>query len=124
MVEININMDGKCSDCGEKGITGSGLCLKCASKRLKEKHSMETKVNVYYIDKFKIGTEVELTKDKDGDIIERKLVTTIRFKSEVPPENLAIIHTLQASDTPVHCVFGSPQAIMDFSNKESAFAEK
>jgi hypothetical protein len=31
---IEINMDAKCSNCGERGITGSGLCLKCATEAL------------------------------------------------------------------------------------------
>ena len=31
---IEINMNAKCSNCGERGITGSGLCLDCATKAL------------------------------------------------------------------------------------------
>ena len=33
-VEIIIDYDRKCSQCGVKGATQGGLCLKCIEKRL------------------------------------------------------------------------------------------
>lgn len=34
---ITINMDASCTQCGKRGITGSGLCLECATKALLER---------------------------------------------------------------------------------------
>ena len=42
---IVINMDAKCSNCGERGITGSGLCLSCATKAL----ATDGAVNAHYL---------------------------------------------------------------------------
>jgi hypothetical protein len=34
-VTIDINLERKCSQCGKKGATPSGICLKCITKNLK-----------------------------------------------------------------------------------------
>ena len=31
-VEININMDALCAECGKKGAAQNGICLKCMTK--------------------------------------------------------------------------------------------
>jgi len=33
---ITIDMDKKCTDCGEKGVIGRGLCLKCGTALFKK----------------------------------------------------------------------------------------
>lgn len=33
-VVLTVDMDKRCAECGKPGATGSGLCLKCATKAL------------------------------------------------------------------------------------------
>ena len=33
-IVINISMDRKCSKCGKKGATESGVCLNCVAKHI------------------------------------------------------------------------------------------
>lgn len=36
MAKIRIDMDKRCSRCGEEGSTQNGLCLKCITKGIKK----------------------------------------------------------------------------------------
>lgn len=84
---------------------------------------MEVKVEIKDIENLKTNTGVKVEKDKDGEIIARRLMTKVQFEAEVGPESLANVHRLLASEVPVHAVIGSPQAIMEVMEKEHAFAE-
>ena len=84
---------------------------------------MEVNVEIRNIDKLKTTTEVKVEKDKDGEIIDRRLVTKIQFEAEIEPIALANIHRLLAAEIPVHAVIGSPQALMEVFEREHAFAE-
>lgn len=33
-VTVTIDMDKRCAECGKNGATGSGLCLRCATKAM------------------------------------------------------------------------------------------
>ena len=39
--EITINIDVKCKDCGKKGATECGYCLRCVAKQIKRKPMYE-----------------------------------------------------------------------------------
>ena len=83
---------------------------------------MEVKVEIKDISNLKTSTGVKEEKDKDGDVIDRKLVTKIQFEAEIDPTALANVHRLLAGEIPVHVVIGSPQAIMEVLEREPAFA--
>ena len=84
---------------------------------------MEVKVEIKGIENLKTTTRVKEEKDKEGEIIDRKLITRIQFEAEVDPTALANVHRLLASESPVYVVIGSPQAIMELLEKAPAFAE-
>ena len=84
---------------------------------------MEVKVIIKDIENLKTSTAVKEEKDKDGDVIARRLVTKVQFECEVAPGRLSDVHHLLASETPVHVVIGSPQAVMELVEREPVFAE-
>ncbi|MBA7570095.1 hypothetical protein ES708_11841 [subsurface metagenome] len=85
---------------------------------------MEIKMHIKDIENLRTSTGVKVEKDKDGEVIDRKLVTKVQFEAEVDPTALSNIHRLLASESPVHVVIGSPQAAMEMVELEHAFAEK
>jgi len=85
---------------------------------------MEVKVLIRDIENLKTSTSVQVEKDKDGEVLSRKLVTKIQLEAEVEPTALSNVHRLLASESPVHVVIGSPQAVMEVMELEEAFAEK
>jgi len=84
---------------------------------------MEVKVLIKDIENLKTSTGVKVEKDKDGEVIDRRLVTRVQFECEVEPTALSNVHRLLASGNPAHVIIGSPQAIMEVLEKEPAFAE-
>ena len=84
---------------------------------------MEIKMHIKDIENLRTSTGVKVEKDKDGEVIDRKLVTKVQFEAEVDPTALANVHRLLASESPVHVVIGSPQAAMEMVEREHAFAE-
>jgi len=84
---------------------------------------MEVKVEIRDIENLKTSTGVKVEKDKDGEVTDRRVVTKIQFECEVSPTALSNVHQLLASESPVHVVIGSPQAIMEVLEREPAFAE-
>ena len=74
---------------------------------------MEVKVLIGNIEKLKTTVALQEEKDKDGEVVNRRLVTKVQFECEVEPENLATIHRLLASETPVFVYMGSRQSLMD-----------
>ncbi len=85
---------------------------------------MEIKMHIKDIENLRTSTGVKVEKDKEGEVIDRKLVTKVQFEAEVDPTALANVHRLLASESPVHVVIGSPQAAMEMVELEHAFAEK
>jgi len=84
---------------------------------------MEVKVFIRNIENLKTSTSVKEEKDKDGDVVDRRLVTKIQFECEIEPTPLSNVHHLIAGDHPVHAIIGSPQAIMEIRDREGALAE-
>jgi hypothetical protein len=121
--DITINLDEECSQCGAKGVAQNGLCLDCITKRITKGGLMEVKVLIKDIEKLKTATEVKVETDKDGEIVDRRVVTKIQFEAEVHPQELSNVHRLMAGEAPVHCIIGSPQAVMEVVEREGVFAE-
>jgi len=84
---------------------------------------MEVKVEIKNIENLKTSTGIKEEKDKDGEVIDRKLITKVQFEAEVNPIALSNAHRLLASGSPVHVIIGSPQAVMGVMEREPAFAE-
>jgi len=84
---------------------------------------VEVKVELRDIENLKTSTGVKVEKDKDGEVIDRRLVTRIQFECEVEPTALSNVHRLLAAESPVHVVIGSPQAIMEVLERQPVFAE-
>jgi len=84
---------------------------------------VEVKVELRDIENLKTSTGVKVEKDKDGEVTDRRLVTKLQFECEVSATNLANVHRLLASESPVHVIIGSPQAIMEVLEREPVFAE-
>ena len=84
---------------------------------------MEVKVAIKGIENLKTSTGVKEEKGKDGEVLDRKLMTKIQFEAEIEPLALSNVHRLLAAEAPVHVVIGSPQAVMEVMEKEPAFAE-
>ena len=85
---------------------------------------MEVKVKIENIENLKTSTGVKIEKDKEGEVIDRRLVTRVQFEAEIEPGSLADVHRLLAAESPVHIIIGSPQAIMEMeSSKEHTFAQ-
>jgi len=84
---------------------------------------MEVKVEIKNIENLKTSTAVKEEKDKDGEVIDRRLMTKIQFEAEIDATPLSNVHRLLAGEAPVHVVIGSPQAIMEVLEKEPVFAE-
>ena len=121
---LEINMDKPCSRCGKKGAAQNGLCLECITDSIVARgKQMEVKVVIRDIENLKTTTAAKVEKDKDGEITERREMTRVQFDCELGPTALANVVALLATETPVHAVIGSPQAIIDFSQREEAFAE-
>jgi hypothetical protein len=123
---IKIDMDARCSKCGEKGATPNGLCLKCHTDIIvKGGCALEVKVMVRDIQKLKTTTKIQEEEEKDkqtGEVIDRRLVTKLSFEAEIPPGELANVHRLLAAEFPVHVLIGSPQEVMALAEKEGTFA--
>jgi hypothetical protein len=83
---------------------------------------VEVKVRIKSIEKLKTRTEIREEKDKDGEVVDKRLVTKITFESEIGPQELSNVHRLLAADATVDVVIGSPQAVMEVMEKEGAFA--
>ena len=121
---IEINMDKPCSRCGKKGSTQNGLCLECITDSIVAKgKQMEVKIVIRDIENLKTSTAAKVEKDKDGNVTERRVMTRVQFDCEVGPTALANVVGLLATETPVHVIIGSPQAIIDFAARDGAFAE-
>ncbi len=84
---------------------------------------MEVKVVIKDIENLKTSTGVKVEKDKDGEVIDRRLITKVQFEAEIDPTALGNVRRLLGSEIPVHAVIGSPQAVMEVMEKEDAFAE-
>lgn len=84
---------------------------------------MEVKVGIKGIENLKTTTAVKEEKDKEGEVIDRRLITKVQFEAEIAPADLANVHRLLAGGASVHVVIGSPQAIMEVLEKEPAFSE-
>lgn len=113
---IKIDMDKKCSRCGEEGAAPNGLCLKCVAKdigKFRIGGSMEVKVIIKGAEELKTNTFLKPIK-QDGEIIGHKFVTKVQFETEIEPGELALIHQLLRNDETVYAVIGSRQAVMDF----------
>lgn len=54
IINITINYDKKCIECGKKGATENGLCLNCINKAIKGK-PMKTTIGQVIAKKFKRG---------------------------------------------------------------------
>lgn len=83
---------------------------------------MEVKIILRGIENLKTTTGIKEEKDKDGEVVDRKLITKIQFEAEVVPQDLSSVHRLLASDTPVYVCIGSPQAVMELETKQAAVA--
>ncbi|MBA7590344.1 hypothetical protein ES708_32459 [subsurface metagenome] len=46
---------------------------------------MEIKMHIKDIENLRTSTGVKVEKDKDGEVIDRKLVTKVQFEAEVDP---------------------------------------
>ena len=84
---------------------------------------MDATIQIRSIENLKTTSAVKVEKDKDGETIDRRLVTKIQFEAEIDPGALSNIHRLLAEGVPVHVAMGSTQAIMATLNKEHAFVE-
>lgn len=122
---ININMDARCSQCGEKGAAPNGLCLKCVTKRITRGGIMsEIKAKVI-VDK--LQATVKMVEEKeDGMVVARTLVTQATIQYEGTPAKLErVLWALQAGHT-VDVTFTTPQLGLDLpeEEKEPALAGK
>ena len=84
---------------------------------------MEVKVIIREISKLKTTTGIKEEVDKDGEVVDRRLVTKITFEAEIGPQELSNVHRLLDDESPVYAMIGSPQAIMQVFEKEGAVAE-
>jgi hypothetical protein len=123
MSTIDVNLDKACVRCGRKGATPGGLCMACITDSIRKGGDMEVKVIIRNISKLKTTTAMVEEKDKDGEIVDRRLVTKITFEAEVGPQELMNVHRLLAVESPVSVVIGSPQSVMTVMEEEGAFAE-
>jgi porphobilinogen deaminase len=86
--------------------------------------AIEVKVHIEDIENLKTTTFAKEEKDKDGTVIDRRVITRIQFECEIMPSALSNVHYLLAADSKVHVLIGSPQAIMAVAeSNEPAFAE-
>lgn len=83
---ININMDKRCTRCGDAGATEGGLCLRCAAARLRERRIME-KVKLNGFLKKQTSTVAEI-----GVVCE----VVISFTAKDNPGVIEAMPTLQA----------------------------
>ncbi len=98
--DISINMDAKCSQCGEKGITESGLCLKCIAQKITEGGLMPgISITLPRIEEI-------VLKAKDGKV-------TIQFETMMAPGDIARLLNLQKSGNAIKATIESPQAQLD-----------
>ena len=84
---------------------------------------MDATIEIRNIENLKTASAIKVEKDKDGETIDRRLVTKIQFEAEVEPAALSNIHRLLAEGVPVHVAIGSTQAIMNTLSQEHAFVE-
>jgi len=66
-----------------------------------------------YITKMKAGTKIEEVKDKNGDVVERKIITTVAFETEGVPDWLPKVLHFQANGNIVSVMIYSEQSVMD-----------
>jgi len=115
--DISINLDAKCLRCGEKGATQCGLCLKCVGDNIVDKiekggRMPEIKVKISSIEKLETKTKVEDELEK-GEVVGRRLVTTIKFETECNPSELTPVLYAMAAGHRVDISFSSPQLGLD-----------
>ena len=84
---------------------------------------MEVKVELQGIDNLKTTTAVKVETDKDGDVIDRRLITKVQFECEVPPAGLADVHRLLEAGSLVVVTISSPQSVFDMTSKPKAKRE-
>ena len=86
---------------------------------------MEVKVHIKGIENLKTATEIKVEKDKDGEEINRRLITKVQFECEIEPAIFANVYRLLANKVPLEAIIGSSQAVMEIvESKEPAFATR
>ena len=123
--DITIDLDKRCSQCGAKGATQSGLCLDCISKRISKGGIMsEIRANVR-VDKLEAKVKI-VDEKEDGAVVDRHLVTQATIQYEGTPAKLEkVLWALQAGHT-IDVTFSTPQLglAMPEEEKEPAMAGK
>jgi hypothetical protein len=59
------------------------------------------------------ATKAEETKDKDGNLLDRRIITKVSFECEAEADQFADLHRLLVAGCPVYVVIASPQAMMN-----------
>jgi hypothetical protein len=72
-------------------------------------------IKVNAIDKLNTRTKVVEEKDSEGDVVDRKIITSLNFEGSIPPVVMARILNLQRQNAPLYLVVGSDQAFMDLN---------
>ena len=104
MENITVNLDENCVECGEKGATPSGLCMKCVTKKI------VGGIHTGVIIKLPVADKLIL-KAQDGK-------TVVQFETRITPGDFARLLNLQRQGMPITAVFESPQAALDLKFEE------
>jgi hypothetical protein len=110
---VKIDTDKECSNCGEKGATDSGLCLKCIAARIGRKTVSEINCNLLNIRGVKVVSKVVFVKDEDPMV-----VTQVSFQYEGEPSEVENILMAEAQGVKVSARLYSQQGMLDFEKEE------
>ena len=96
---IEIDIDKECSQCGEKGVGESGLCLKCVAAELKKETSIEL-IKMDFTDEEKIdfGRKISELVRKLKSIESQKQSAAADFKASEKQTNLEIDELVRKID--------------------------
>lgn len=113
MPTITVDMDKKCSKCGEEGALVSGICMSCASESVKQRLQRRNQMITLsgFIEKINTGV------DKDGHVIVKLTLVHDLTASGV----LSTVGELVAiQDKGVECSIETTQGTLPFKKVEGS----
>lgn len=102
--EININLDAKCSQCGAKGATDSGLCMGCIGKKITEGGKMAGGIRIEI--KHIAGMNLKFKEGEGTNVV-------LSMETYLSPGDIARLYNLSKQGVPVRAIIESPQAEFD-----------
>jgi len=112
---INIDLDKKCSQCGQPGVLPNGICLKCAAENIKRRNNMdfrEINLNIDKVEEISLSSKTVTEFDKQGTLTDSYVLTTVKLEIKCVPGKFDDLLSAIADGHTIKVSFRSPQLAM------------